>query len=61
MKNINFWEKFSTFLAFLSALASAITNYSTTGKNYFWQLMVIVWVLIAFMKQRTIEEMDDKK
>jgi len=61
MKNINFWEKVSTILAFLSALASAIINYTTTGENYFWQLMVIVWVLIAFMKQRTIEEIEDKK
>jgi len=61
MKNINFWEKVSTIFAFLSALASAIINYTTTGENYFWQLMVIVWVLIAFMKQRTIEEIEDKK
>ena len=61
MKNINFWETLSTFFAFISALGSAIINYTTTGENYFWQLMVIVWVLIAFMKQRTIEEIENKK
>lgn len=61
MKNINYWEKIFTIIAFLSALSSAIVNYTTTGKNYFWQIMVIVWILIAFMKQRTIEEIDNKK
>ena len=61
MKNINFWEKVFTVLGFISALSSAIINYTTTGKNYFWQIMVIVWITIAFMKQRTIEEIDNKK
>ena len=61
MKNINFWEKVFTVLAFISALSSSIINYTTTGENYFWQIMVIIWVLIAFMKQRIIEEIENKK
>jgi hypothetical protein len=61
MKNINFWEKIFTVFGFLSALSSAIIHYTTEGKNYFWQIMVIVWILIAFMKQRTIEEIEDKE
>ena len=61
MKNINFWENIFTILAFLSALGSAIINYTTTGENYTWQIIVIVWVLIAFIKQRTIDEIEKKK
>jgi hypothetical protein len=61
MKKLNFWENLSTLLAFVSALASSIINYTTTGENYFWQLVVIIWILIAYMKQRTIEKIEDKE
>lgn len=61
MKNINFWEKVFTILAFISAVGSAILNYATTGKNYYWQLMVVVWIGIAYIKQKTIEQNEDKK
>lgn len=61
MKNINFWEKVFTIIGFLSALGSAIINYVTTNEHYFWQLMVMVWISIAFIKQKTIEEIEDKQ
>lgn len=60
MKRFDYWEKVFTILAFLSALSSAIINYST-GKNYFWQLQVLLWIIIAFIKQKTIEETENKK
>jgi hypothetical protein len=47
-------------LGFMTAFASVILNI-TNNKPYEWQLACLAWIMIAYLKQLTIEGYEDEQ
>jgi hypothetical protein len=51
MKNL---EKICMLIAFVSAFGSMIVS-MYTGNSWSWQLATIMWVFVAYLKQKLIQ------
>lgn len=51
MKNL---EKIFMLVAFLTALISMVSSIQS-GTSWSWQLTTIMWIFVAFLKERLIE------
>lgn len=54
------FDKLFMVLGFICAGLSAIVDYDK-GESFLWQLACMVWITIAYMKQLSIESLEDDK
>ena len=54
-------DKLLMTAGFLSAGVSALINIKNGPNAWFWQIMCMVWILICFLKQMSIENLEDKE
>ena len=54
---MNFIEKLTMVMVFVLAGLSAIMWYGEGFHNWFWQLVVMAWVVVAYLKQKQIDNL----
>lgn len=52
-------EKILMILTFVSATFSFLLNVQNGFTSYSWQLCVLMWVSISYIKQRMIDDCED--
>jgi hypothetical protein len=60
MKKYRIFDKLFMSLGFISAGISSFVDYKE-GESFIWQLSCMVWISVAYIKQMSIESMEDEK
>jgi len=60
MKKNRLFDKLFMVIGFVSAGISSIIDYNQ-GEPFMWQVACMVWITIAYIKQLTIESLEDDK
>jgi hypothetical protein len=60
MKNYRIFDKLFMVLGFISAGISGMIDYSK-GDPYMWQIACMTWIVIAYIKQLSIESLEDEE
>jgi hypothetical protein len=60
MKNYRIFDKLFMFLGFISAGISSLIDFYE-DEPFIWQLSCMAWIAIAYIKQMSIESMEDEE
>jgi hypothetical protein len=60
MKKYRIFDKLFMSLGFLTAGISSFIDYKE-GEPFIWQLSCMVWISVAYIKQLSIESMEDEE
>jgi hypothetical protein len=59
MDKFRIFERYFMAITFISATISFLINLNEGFLSYSWQMCVMMWVAISYMKQRMIEDYED--
>lgn len=60
MKKYRILDRIFMFIGFTTALISAILAY-VNSEPFVWQLGCVAWISVVYLKQLTIESLEDDK
>lgn len=60
MDKFNMFERIFMGVTFVCAAISFLLNFKNGFPSYSWQLCVMMWVSISYVKQKMIEDCDDE-
>jgi len=55
MDKLSVFEKICMGISFISATISFLMNITNGHQQYLWQLCVMIWVMVSYMKLRMYE------